>query len=74
MLLLCLGPLGTHGKLWDAATAGGAFVQEAHLPSSAQRGPGASNPNHFQLWLLADVMCKSGHGGKSLLTPGDPDG
>ena len=37
--LLCLRPLGSHGKLWDARIEGGTFDQESHFPSSAEHGP-----------------------------------
>lgn len=63
-LRAALVPLGTHGKLWDAATAGATFVQESHLPPSADRGPDASNPKDFQLWLLT-CRARAGTGGRA---------
>ena len=36
--LLCLGPLGTHGKLWDAGAERGTSEGESQCPASTERG------------------------------------
>lgn len=36
--------------------------------------PRRLEPKPLSALAADDLMCKSGHGGKSLLTPGDPDG
>ena len=42
--LRCLGPLGTHSKLWDAGAEGGTAEGESQCPASTKRGSGGLFP------------------------------